>query len=86
MGVQHAKWKNLGDPGEMKDFDDHKSDLEMLARTVRSTGIDPQIYPGCKKMAEKGRRPRPRRDRLFAYTIQTEVTLPRLKFLEGKDP
>jgi hypothetical protein len=76
----------MGVASAMKDFDDHRSDLEMLARTVRSTGIDPQIYPGAKKMAAKGRRSRSVRERRFAYTIQTEVTLPRLKFLEGKDP
>jgi hypothetical protein len=70
----------------MKDFDDHRSDLEMLARTVRSNGIDPLIYPEGKKNAEKCRRARQNRERYLRYTIQTEVTLPRLKFLEDKDP
>ncbi len=56
------------------------SDIEALAWTTRTSGIDPSKFTDTKKMIAVAKR-----HRGFRYAIKTDVTLPKLKFLQDDD-
>lgn len=57
------------------------SDIEALAWTTRTAGVDPNKFTESKKMITKAKQPRGLR-----YSIRADVTLPKLKFLDGDAP
>lgn len=56
------------------------SDIEALAWTTRTSGIDPTKFIDTKKLIAAAKRRRG-----FRYAIKTDVTLPKLKFLQDED-
>lgn len=65
-----------------KQWFDEESDLEAMARTTRTGGMDPEKTKVGRDLHRASRR---NARTLMTYSINPKVTLPKLKFLEGSD-